>query len=61
METYILMAIVLVCFAGTTFAFRFLMNDPEMGMITGAVAGLLISLVAGFAYFSHLSSCGVCV
>jgi hypothetical protein len=61
METYILMAVVLVCFAGTTFGFRFLMDDPEMGMIVGAVAGLLIALVAGFGYFSYLSSCQVCV
>jgi len=59
-ETYILMAIVLVCFSGTAFAFRFLMSDPETGMIVGAVAGLLIALIAGFAYFSYLSSCAVC-
>jgi hypothetical protein len=54
------MAIVLGCFAGTTFAFRFLLSDPEMGIIVGAVAGLVIGLVAGFAYFSYLSSCQVC-
>ncbi len=60
METYILMAIVLGSFAGTTFAFRFLLSDPEMGIIVGAVAGLVIALIAGFAYFSYLSSCQLC-
>ena len=60
METYILMAIVLGCFTGTTFAFRFLLSDPETGIIVGAVAGLVIGIIAGFAYFSYLSSCAVC-
>ncbi|HEX9584286.1 MAG TPA: hypothetical protein VGB36_07275 [Gammaproteobacteria bacterium] len=61
METYILMTIVLVCFIGTTFGFRFLMQDPDQGMIIGAVAGLLVAIVAGFGYFSYLSACRTCI
>ncbi len=61
METYILMGIVLIGFVGTTFGFRFLMNDPEQGMIIGAVAGLLVAIAAGGLYYSHLASCGTCI
>ncbi len=60
METYILMAIVLVCFIGTTLVLRFLLIYPETGIIVGAVAGIVIGLVAGFAYFSYISSCQLC-
>jgi hypothetical protein len=55
------MTIVLVCFIGTTFGFRFLMQDPDQGMIIGAVAGLLVAIVAGFGYFSYLSACRTCI
>ncbi|MDH3315273.1 MAG: hypothetical protein OER43_05850 [Gammaproteobacteria bacterium] len=61
METYILMGIVIICFVGTTFGFRFLMSDPEQGMIIGAVAGLLVAIAAGGLYYSHLASCSTCI
>lgn len=61
METYILMGIVLIGFVGTTFGFRFLLSDPEQGMIIGAVAGLLVAIAAGGLYYSHLASCGTCI
>lgn len=60
-ETYILMGVVLFCFVGTTFGFRFLMSDPEQGMIIGAVAGLLVAIAAGGVYYSHLASCSTCI
>jgi hypothetical protein len=55
------MVIVLLCFVGTTFGFRFLMSDPEQGMIIGAVAGLLVAIAAGGVYYSHLASCSTCI
>ena len=60
-ETYILMAICLVTFVGTVVGFRFLLEDPEMGMIFGAVAGLILSIAAGGAYYMHLAACNTCM
>ena len=61
METYILMGICLVVFITTVVAFRFLMQDPEMGMIFGALAGLVLAIAAGGAYYMHLAACNTCI
>ena len=61
METYIFMGICLITFVGTIVLFRFLISDPEQGMLIGAAAGLLLAIAAGGAYFQFLSSCTTCV
>ena len=61
METYILMAICLVCFLGTIGIFRLLIVDRDQAMMIGAAAGLLIAMAASGAYYTWLSSCATCV
>ena len=61
MESYILMGICLSVFIVTVVAFRFLMQDPEMGMIFGALAGLVLAIAAGGGYYMHLAACSACV
>ena len=61
METYILMGICLVTFVATVVGFRFLLEDPEVGMIFGAIAGLVLSIAAGGAYYMQLSACSSCL
>jgi len=60
-ETYILMAICLVVFLGSVALFRFLVEDREMGLLYGCLAGLVLALAAGFGYFEYLSVCRACV
>ncbi len=59
-ETYILMAIFLVCFLGTIGLFRLLLADRDQAMLIGAVAGLLIAVAACFGYLTLLESCVTC-
>ena len=61
METYILMAICLVCFIGTVGLFRLLIADRDQAMLIGAAAGLLIAIAAGGAYYTYLASCRTCI
>ena len=61
METYILMAICLVCFLGTIGLFRLLIADREQAMLMGAAAGLLIAMAAGGGYYTWLSQCATCM
>ena len=60
METYILMAICLVVFLGSIALFRFLVEDREMGLLYGCLAGLVLALPAGFGYFEYLAACRRC-
>jgi len=60
-ETYILMAICLVVFLGSIALFRFLVEDREMGLLYGCLAGLVLALAAGFGYFEYLAACRTCV
>jgi len=59
-ETFILMAICLVCFLGTIGLFRLLLADRDQAMLIGAAAGLLIAVAAGGAYYTLLASCVTC-
>jgi hypothetical protein len=59
-ETYILMAICLVCFLGTIGLFRLLLADRDQAMLIGAAAGLLIAVAAGGGYYTLLASCVTC-
>ena len=61
METYVLMAVCLVCFLGTIGLFRFLIADAEQATLIGAAAGLLIAIAAGGAYYTFLASCRTCI
>ena len=60
METYVLMAICLVCFLGTIGIFRLLIMDRDQATLIGAAAGLLIAMVAGGGYYTWLASCATC-
>ena len=60
METYILMAICLVCFLGTIGLFRLLIADREQATLIGAAAGLLIAIAAGGGYYTWLAACVTC-
>lgn len=61
METYLLMAVCLVCFLGTIGLFRFLIADRDQATLIGAAAGLLIAIAAGGAYYTYLSACRTCL
>ena len=61
METYILMAICLVCFIGTVGVFRLLIADRDQAMLIGAAAGLLIAIAAGGGYYTWLATCRTCI
>jgi hypothetical protein len=60
-ETYILMAICLVCFVGTIGVFRLLIADRDQAMLIGAAAGLLIAIAAGGGYYTWLATCRTCI
>ena len=60
METYILMAICLVCFLGTIGIFRLLILDRDQATLIGAAAGLLIAIAAGGGYYTLLAQCTTC-
>lgn len=59
METYILMAICMVCFVGTIGVFRLLIADRDQAMLIGAAAGLLIAVAAGGGYYKWLATSSV--
>ncbi len=61
METYILMAICLAAFIGSVVLFRFLLEDREMALIFGCLAGLVLAIVAGAGYYMYLASCRTCI
>ena len=61
METYILMAICLLCFLGTIGLFRLLIADQDQAMLIGAAAGLLIAIAAGGGYYTWLAACATCM
>jgi len=60
-ETYILMAICLAAFIGSVVLFRFLLEDREMALIFGCLAGLVLAIVAGAGYYMYLASCRTCI
>jgi len=60
-ETYILTGICLVVFIATVAVFRFLMEDRDTGVMLGLLAGLVLSVAAGGAYYAYLARCTTCV
>jgi len=61
MEAYILTGICLATFIITVIVFRFIFEDPEYGMFFGSLAGLLLAIAAGGAYYMHLARCTACI
>ena len=59
METYILMGICLVAWGATVGVIKLLMRDSDSAFLIGSLAGLMVAVGAGFAYYSHLASSGI--
>ena len=60
-ETYILMAICLVCFLGTIGLFRVIIEDRDQAMLIGAAAGMLVAMAGGGGYYTWLARCATCI
>jgi hypothetical protein len=59
-ETYLLMGICLGTWVVTFAIFKFVVEDPEYGTIFGSLAGLILAIAAGGAYYVNLASCSLC-
>ena len=61
METYILMGIFLVVWIVTLVVVRLLMKSSPSSFVVGSVAGIMMGLAAGGAYYTHLAACRTCL
>ena len=61
METYLLMGICFAAWLVTVVVVRLLMRGSEHAFVVGSLAGLLMAMAAGGAYYTHLAACRTCI